>query len=97
MREKILNIIFSAIKELNEQLENENLKNPTEETKLYGINGNLKSIDLVTLIADIESKISENLGKEIILADERAMSQERSPFLSVKTLADYIEKLLAEG
>ena len=43
------------------------------------------------------TKISEKFNKEIILADEKAMSQERSPFLSVKSLADYIEKLLNEG
>ncbi|OHD14647.1 MAG: hypothetical protein A2Y41_05930 [Spirochaetes bacterium GWB1_36_13] len=97
MRNEIIKIVFETIQELNEDLENENLKNPTEETKLYGINGNLKSIDLVTLVSDIETKISEKFNKEIILADEKAMSQERSPFLSVKSLADYIEKLLNEG
>ena len=39
-------------------------------------------------------KLSERLGKDIILADERAMSQARSPFRRVSSLVDYIEVLL---
>jgi hypothetical protein len=41
--------------------------------------------------------VADDLGKAIVLADERAMSQKRSPFATAGTLADYIELLLSEG
>jgi hypothetical protein len=49
------------------------------------------------LISIIEEKIFDNFGTTITLADEKAMSQHNSPFRSIKTLADYINKLLADG
>ncbi|AEA34595.1 hypothetical protein [Hippea maritima] len=96
MKAKIQNLIIESLKELNEELEIEALINPNENTKLYGINGVLDSLALVTLITDLEEKISEEFGKDITLADEKAMSQRISPFRSVETLTNYIAKLLEE-
>jgi acyl carrier protein len=96
MKEKIENIIIESLKELNEELEKEELKNPTKETKLYGANGSLDSLALVSLITDLEEKISDEFGKDITLADEKAMSQKTSPFRSVETLTNYVIKLLEE-
>ncbi len=96
MQQKIEKIIVEALVELNEELENENLNNPTSETKLYGGSGALDSLALVSLITDLEEKISDEFEKDIILADEKAMSQRTSPFRSVETLTNYIQKLLEE-
>lgn len=96
MQERVENLIIESLKELNEELENEALNNPTKETKLYGIDGVLDSLALVTLITDLEEKISDKFDKEITLADEKAMSQRNSPFRSVESLTNYISKLLEE-
>ena len=96
MKTKIENLIIESLKELNEELENEKLSNPTIDTKLYGIDGVLDSLALVTLITDLEEKVSDEFNKDITLADERAMSQRNSPFRSVETLTNYIVKLLEE-
>ena len=96
MQKKIEKIIVEALVELNEELENENLNNPTSETKLYGGSGALDSLALVSLITDLEERISDEFEKDIILADEKAMSQRTSPFRSVETLTNYIQKLLEE-
>ena len=96
MQTKVENLIIESLKELNEELENEALNNPTKETKLYGIDGVLDSLALVTLITDLEEKISEEFNKNITLADEKAMSLRNSPFRSVESLAKYIESLLKE-
>ncbi|MGJ0290686.1 hypothetical protein [Aliarcobacter cryaerophilus] len=96
MQQKIEKIIVQALVELNEELENENLNNPTSETKLYGGSGALDSLALVSLITDLEERISDEFEKDIILADEKAMSQRTSPFRSVETLTNYIQKLLEE-
>lgn len=96
MQQKIEKIIVEVLVELNEELENENLNNPTSETKLYGGSGALDSLALVSLITDLEERISDEFEKDIILADEKAMSQRISPFRSVETLTNYIQKLLEE-
>lgn len=94
MRDTIVRVISSALKDLNEDLQNDELDNPGEQTHIYGRKGNLDSLALVSFIADLEGKISCEFDKDIILADERAMSQANSPFKTVGNLADYIQSLL---
>ena len=89
----IENIIFNALKNLADELENDELKNPTKDTKIYGIDGNLDSLALVSFIADLEESLSESFGDEIVLADEKAMSLRNSPFKDVATLTQYILSL----
>lgn len=96
MQEKIEYQIIECLKELNEELENESLDNPTKETKLYGGSGALDSLALVSFITDLEERISDEFEKDIVLADEKAMSQKTSPFRNIESLTLYIEKLLAE-
>ena len=52
---------------------------------------------LVSLIVAVEESVSDEFGVEITLADQRAMSQEKSPFLSSASLAEYAGKLIAEA
>jgi len=90
----ILKIILSSLDELANDFENENLLKSHIDTALFGKGGNLESIELVALIADVEEKIFDEFDVDIILADEKAMSQANSPFLTVKTLVEYIKILL---
>ncbi|WP_428026159.1 hypothetical protein [Arcobacter sp.] len=95
MLEKIENIICETLVELNEELENENFGNPNSKTKLYGTNG-MDSLALVSFITDLEERISDEFEKDIVLADEKAMSAKTSPFRSVESLTIYIKSLLEE-
>ncbi|MDN5078309.1 hypothetical protein PJV89_09680 [Aliarcobacter butzleri] len=94
--EKIENIIIESLKEYNQSLGSSELNNTTNKTRLYGEKSVLDSIGLVYLITDIEEKISDEFSKNIVLADEKAMSQKTSPFRDVETLAKYIQNLLEE-
>lgn len=96
MREKIEEQIIECLKELNEELENEALEIPTKDTKLYGGSGALDSLALVSFITDLEERISDEFDVDIVLADEKAMSQRTSPFRNVESLTNYIEKLISE-
>jgi len=96
MKEKIEKIILDSLTELNEEIENEELEHPTKSTKLYGAKGVLDSLALVSLLADIEERVSEELDVEIVLADEKAMSQRVSPFRDVESLSSYIQKIIKE-
>ena len=86
-------IILNALTNLADELESEDLRNPNKDTKIYGIDGNLDSLSLVSLIADLESELSEKLNINIVLADEKAMSMRNSPFRDVATLTQYIYDL----
>lgn len=94
MQEKIEKIIIDTLKELNEELENDSFTNPNLKTKLYGIDGAMDSLALVSFIADLEDKISDEFEKDIILADEKAMSAKTSPFRNIESLTSYIKSLL---
>lgn len=63
---------------------------------VFGAGGALDSLGLVNFLADLEYRIAEEYGRELVLASERAMSRSRSPFRDVDTLAAYIVELLNE-
>jgi acyl carrier protein len=48
------------------------------------------------LIVEVEQQVNETYGIDIVIADDRAMSQAHSPFRTIGSLADYIETLLKE-
>jgi acyl carrier protein len=94
MKQRIFDLICLAVTEIGEELENETLIHPNEQTKLFGNGGTLDSLALVSLIADVEEKVYDTLNRYVVLADERAMSQRTSPFRDVGSLCNYVEKLL---
>ncbi len=95
MQEKIQNLIITHLKNSAKDYEIIEFENANADTKLYsGLDGNLDSLGLVSLVADLEELLSKEFDKEIILADEKMMSSKNSPFKDVKTLAAYIEKVL---
>lgn len=96
MSKSVQTIIIECLQELNEELENPSLENMTSQTKIFGGSGALDSLALVSFITDVEEKISDEFDKEIVLADEKAMSAKTSPFRSVESLTAYIENLLAK-
>ena len=63
---------------------------------IFGSGGALDSLGLVNFLADLEYRLAEVYGRDLVLASERAMSRSRSPFRDVDTLTAYILELLAE-
>ena len=96
MKEIILENIYESIDELNEQLSNEKQLTKSTKTVLFGNNGQLDSLGLVSLLVIIEQNIEDEFDVSITIADEKAMSQKRSPFRTIGTLADYIDVLLKD-
>lgn len=90
-KEILINIVIEEIKALIDN--NENLN---ETTVLLGAEGILDSMGLVSLIVAVEQDVEDKFGKEITIADAKAMSQKNSPFKTVGSLANYIENLLNE-
>ena len=96
MKDKIFQLIYSAIDELNEQREADDQISKTEDTVILGHDSMIDSLGLVNLIVSLEQSVNDEMDVEITLADERAMMMESSPFRTVRTLADFIETLLVQ-
>jgi acyl carrier protein len=93
-RERVQEAVYRAVDELNKQLPKGISVNKAPDAVLYGKTGKLESIDVVTLIMEVEDQIKAEFGRSITIADDRAMSLENSPFLTVGTLTDYVAELL---
>lgn len=92
----ILNdILYPAIDDFNEELPEDQPLAKTEDTALFGGSASLNSIQLVSFIVCVEEMIQDEMGKEIELANDKAMSRRSSPFRNISTLASYIEELIA--
>ena len=96
---EVNDIVLSSLYEIllethqEDQLQKSSLD---ESTRLIGRNGVLTSLELVTLIVNIEQKLSEEHDISLTIADERAMSQKKSPFRTVEALSGYISLLIKE-
>ncbi len=67
------------------------------ETELFSSSaGILDSLGLVTFLVAVEQSVEDAFGIHVVLADDRALSQQRSPFRSVAALRDYTAELLTE-
>lgn len=65
-------------------------------TSLYGSDGIFDSMHLVSFLAILEEKIEDELGIEISLTSEKAVSQRVSPFSSFANLFAFIDGEVAE-
>ena len=94
--QNVINSIYTAIDEFNMVAEEPKRLDKSPDTILFGEEGRLDSLGLVSLIMEIEGQIQIDFDTTITLADERAMSRLNSPFRSVDSLAGYIVEILDE-
>jgi D-alanine--poly(phosphoribitol) ligase subunit 2 len=64
------------------------------DTPLFGRDGVLDSLGLVALVVAVEQAIEDEYGVSLTLADERALSERKSPFATVGALAAYAARLI---
>ena len=97
MKKQLLETIYKSLDEINENLNNAQKLIKDKNTVLFGKDGQLDSLGLVNFLVTIEQNIEDEFDVSITIADEKAMSQKRSPFRTIGTLADYIDMLLREN
>ncbi len=95
IRTTVLSLVTQAAEELNPSLDEAIALDLGEDAPLYGREGALDSLDLVTLILNVEEKAADAFGKPITLTSDRALSSFRSPFRTVGSLADYVVAVAA--
>jgi len=94
--ERIQKAVYDAIDELNKQLKGVQIEKASDAA-LYGKSGKLESLDFVTLIMEVETAIQNEFGVDFLLTDENLLSKQSSPFLTVGTLIEHLDKTLEEN
>jgi acyl carrier protein len=96
-QQQLVHLIIAAVREYLISVNGQPEDLPVgSDTRLFGKGGLVDSLGLVTVILDLEQQLAEEHGIVITLADDRAMSQKRSPFRTVGSLADYALMLIQE-
>ncbi len=96
MSKDLLPLIQKCMHEIGKEQAIELPHDVTSDTGLFGSDGLLDSMGLVSLVVAVEEAIEDQYGVSISLADQRAMSQKRSPFRSIGSLAEYAGRLIDE-
>jgi acyl carrier protein len=91
---RVVEIVLAVADELNPSLEEPVELARGADAPLYGEEGPLDSLALVTLTSTVEQRLEDEFGVMVTLTDERAFSQARSPFQSVGALAGFATELL---
>ena len=87
-KEKIIQVIFDAIDEINERYPEDQRLSKSVDTVLTGESGELVSLGLVSFVIAVEERIQYDLGKTISLADE--IGNVDGPLRTTKTLVDHL-------
>ena len=92
MTEKVVQLIIQTLQEFDE-VENEELD---KDTPLFGAEGILDSSGLASFVIAVEQAVEDEYDVSVTLADEKALSQTNSPFLTIGSLAEYADKVIQE-
>jgi acyl carrier protein len=95
-RTDILDVVLTALRTANQARTPDLRLKVSPTARLFGNGSPLDSLGLVALLIDIEEAF-EQRGQNLVLSDERALAQSRSPFRDVPALVDYIAAQLETG
>lgn len=93
MKNELVALILEILNGMNTEIAPSN-GGWTSDTPLFGREGILDSIGLVTLVVAVEQAIEDRYGALVSLADDKALAQKNSPFRTVGSLAEYAAQIL---
>ena len=88
----VIGVVLHALRTANLARDPDDQLAVSDEAALFGPDSPLDSLGLVALLLDVEEGLAD-IGVHVVLSDERAMSQKRSPFRSVQSLVAYVGQL----
>ncbi len=90
MYEQIKAIIEEVIRLQDSLLEKSIDISKGESSPLFGANGQIDSLTLVSIIVGIEERIKKELGIEVQLADTSDLPETETPFVSLGAISNYV-------
>ena len=91
----IQEVVLQAMRATNQARDAASQLAVAADAPIFGPDSSLDSLGLVGLLLDVEEGLQE-IGCDVVLSDERAVSQKRSPFRNVSSLVAYISTLARE-
>ena len=88
--ELFLELIFAAITEVNIQQPPEYQLKLNKDEFLISDKSCIDSLGLITLLINIEEKVSNKFKKNLNLLDEKYISEENTPFKTLGSLASWL-------
>lgn len=95
-RQSVEALVRAAVEDFNMENKPEKRISSAPETALFGTKGKLDSLGLVNLLVLVQEQIEDELEIAVVLADERAVSREKSPFRTIQSLSEYAYELIRE-
>ncbi len=95
MKEIILRLIYEAIDEVNETLDDEHKIQKRLDAKICSVGNHLDSLVFVSFIESVENKLEEFYQQEIIVAVDRINQNSYNPFVTIAFFAEFVETLVA--
>lgn len=99
MRDTIMALVQRTVDEVNEEmgLSDGSKVRADKDAVLYGAGAAIDSLTLVALIVAVEENIRRELGVSVTLANEKALSMQRSPFRTLDSLTEYAAVVVEEA
>lgn len=94
---QLSHLLLESLNELREESGKEAITQFDPEYRLFGEEGELDSLGLVSLIVDLEARVQDQWGVSVVLADERAMSNRSSPFRNLESLKNLLNERIQEA
>ena len=96
-RDQITALVFRAVEEVNEDLVDGAKLEKEFDTILFGRGATIDSMTLVSFIVAVEEQLLDAFGLAVTLANEKAMSMERSPFRTMASMVAYVEDVVGNA
>lgn len=94
-RDAVERLVLDAMRAANQARDPSTQLKVAPGAPVFGQGSSLDSLGLVALLLDIEEAL-QTAGRQVLLSDERAVSQKRSPFRNVDSVVAYIGTLLQQ-
>jgi acyl carrier protein len=94
--ETALKAVQSAVAEINLSRPPDQQLSTDPDSVLFGEGSTLDSLGLVNVVMAAEQYVGDEIGSDIVLASEAAMSRKRSPYRSLRALAEYAQEVATE-
>ena len=99
MRDQIAELVRNTVDDVNEEMELTGGPRVglQADAVLYGAGATIDSLTLVALIVAVEHNIRHAFGVSVVLANEKALSMQRSPFRTLDSLIEYAAVIVDEA
>lgn len=91
----IVSCVHAAIDTINEELDDHEKIGKADNSPLFGPDGTLDSLSLISFITTLEEELEERTGLVLSLYDDSVMNGANDPFREVGSLVEHVSRIVA--